>query len=975
MRALALLLVLSVGVGKPLRYNTKGGPVADKLNVHIVPHTHDDVGWLKTVDQYLYGANNSIQTAGVQYILDSVTGCLLENPDRKFIYVESGFFSRWWEEQTEAKKAAVRNLNKQGQLEFINGGWCMDDEAAPYYVDMVDQQTIGHQFLLKEFGSTGIPTVGWQIDPFGHSSTQAVLYALMGMDAWYFGRIDYQDRAAREADLTLEMVMQPSKSLGQSADIFTGVMRGYGPLSGFNFDWGSHDAPMQDDDRLHDYNIQDRVNDFVAKVQEQGQHYRANNIMLSMGSDFEYANANSWFKNLDKLIHYVNLDGRVNAFYSTPSIYTKSKRDSNVTWPTKADDWFPYADHPHAFWTGYFTSRPALKRYVRDMSNKLQMCRHLELLTKPVGSSQPLWEAMGVAQHHDAVSGTSKQHVAFDYAQRLAVGGEACQALNAHALNTLMAPSLTMPFFTCPLANISICGATTDGGSAAVVVYNTLGQARSDYVRLPVLSDHNLVISSPTGQSVPFQLVPIVGGPANQATAVFKADVGAAGFSTYLFGVAAKPEVAPSAPQWEQIALPGADVQIENAQLRVTFDGTSGRISRIENKISGLVTVVNQSWLWYNSSTGNNEDNKGQASGAYIFRPNCTENVPQPCEPFAASAAAVQLSVSKGALVQEVRQVFSNWISQSVRLYANESSIEVEYSVGPVPVADGLGKEVVSRWVTDIKSAGVFWTDSNGREMQRRVRNYRPTWTLNVTDPVSGNFYPVNSVISLNDATRQFTILTDRSQAGASLRDGSLELMVHRRILADDKRGVGEPLNEPGDDGKGLRLVGRQRIVFDTVKNSPRLHTSARQTLTFPPELSFTPFRGTVADWISSHKMSFSSLEAELPPNVHLLTAMDNSYYGSSNTMILRLAHLFEDGEDAELSVPVKVDTSSLFTGINVDNCTETTLTANQRHFQRVPFKHDGKPGKPLPIRSGDSVITILPMEIRTFLCTYSRKL
>lgn len=35
--------------------------------------------------------------------------------------------------------------------------------------------------------------------------------------------------------------------------------------------------------------------------------------------------------------------------------------------------------------------------------------------------------AMAVAQHHDAVSGTEKQHVANDYAKRLAKGWQHCQ--------------------------------------------------------------------------------------------------------------------------------------------------------------------------------------------------------------------------------------------------------------------------------------------------------------------------------------------------------------------------------------------------------------------------------------------------------------------------------------------------------------------------------------------------------------------
>ena len=71
---LTLTFVFGQNCGYSACHPTKNGVI----NAHIVSHSHDDTGWLKTVDQYYYGAKEHIQEhGGVQYIIDRVTVFIL----------------------------------------------------------------------------------------------------------------------------------------------------------------------------------------------------------------------------------------------------------------------------------------------------------------------------------------------------------------------------------------------------------------------------------------------------------------------------------------------------------------------------------------------------------------------------------------------------------------------------------------------------------------------------------------------------------------------------------------------------------------------------------------------------------------------------------------------------------------------------------------------------------------------------------
>ena len=123
-----------------------------------------------------------------------------------------------------------------------------------------------------------------------------------------------------------------------------------------------------------------------------------------------------------------------------------------------------------------------------------------------------------------------------------------------------------------------------------------------------------------------------------------------------------------------------------------------------------------------------------------------------------------------------------DWVSKRFRIYQDDQKIEVSWTVGPIPVEDLVGKEVIARMCNRaIRSNGTFFTDSNGRQMMERRRDERPSYEIDPdTETVSQDYYPVTAMISLGDDLEEMVVLTDRAQGGSSLEDGCIELMLHR---------------------------------------------------------------------------------------------------------------------------------------------------------------------------------------------------
>lgn len=124
-----------------------------------------------------------------------------------------------------------------------------------------------------------------------------------------------------------------------------------------------------------------------------------------------------------------------------------------------------------------------------------------------------------------------------------------------------------------------------------------------------------------------------------------------------------------------------------------------------------------------------------------------------------------------------------------------------------------------------------------GLELQRRKLNFRETWEYeSETFSAGSNYYPVNGMILIEDEQGNAAVLlNDRSQGGSSLHEGQLELMIQRRLLYDDSRGVGEALNERNLDGSGVTQKVRHLLGFFNQQEQPNFHRQLQYQLDLEP--------------------------------------------------------------------------------------------------------------------------------------------
>jgi len=306
-------------------------------------------------------------------------------------------------------------------------------------------------------------------------------------------------------------------------------------------------------------------------------------------------------------------------------------------------------------------------------------------------------------------------------------------------------------------------------------------------------------------------------------------------------------------------------------------------------------------------------------------------------------------------------------IAQQLRLYTNEPSVEMINWIGPIDISNGVGREPIVRFNTSVNTGNpaAFWTDSNSYlELQPRFLNFHPNYNITIYEPVSTNYYPVTSLAAIKDNNNFFGYVTDRARGGSSQATGSLEVMLHRRLINDCNEDASyHQMND------STIVVSTSRFILSSPSTAASQYHPLQLRLSHPVQVYF----GTGSPLPTKQ---YNGLATTLPANLHILT-LQTLHTGK---VILRLQHLYGINEDAELSKPVTIDITTLFNKFTITAISETSVTANQPlplnrlTWKTQSFNGEENPEIPAPASTfqvgAPYSVTFQPMQIRTFLLT-----
>lgn len=331
---------------------------------------------------------------------------------RRYFISEVYFFRDWYEYLDVERKEHVQAALRSGQLEIVNGGWVENDEGVCYYDDIIEQYTLGMNYLNEEFQYA--VRVGWATDSFGHSHSQAALLNELGMEMQVVERTDPRFIYKRKSGPLLEwywLLRSDSNNLT------------YGGLL-TNLRHHTHEASTTRSNPNGTISVEMR-----KTITTMSRLYDRGLLFKFYGDDFEEITTVD-FENLKKGMDVLNKEyGCEAVHYANPSEYLdalkKYYQDKEV--PVRYNDLMPNYERG-GYWTGYYTTYPELKKLCRDSSRLLNFFKkallHAIVAKKLNGAEalelvDPAERLLALMQHHDGITGTSKHHVTLNMMAKL----------------------------------------------------------------------------------------------------------------------------------------------------------------------------------------------------------------------------------------------------------------------------------------------------------------------------------------------------------------------------------------------------------------------------------------------------------------------------------------------------------------------------------------------------------------------------